>query len=134
MFVLEKEKRAENKATLHITGRDVEDMQINLEFDRDIKIWKFVSFASGEVKPPEKLINAVVSYLSVNKTFSGTASELSDGLKTVDETLLLTPNALSRALKENALLLEKRHNVKQEFRRSNGVRLISLTISADDCL
>jgi hypothetical protein len=62
---LEKEKRAENKATLHNTGRDVEDMQINLEFDRDIKIWKFVTFASGEVKPPEKLINAVISYLEL---------------------------------------------------------------------
>ncbi len=132
MFVLEKEKRAENKATLHITGRDVEDMQINLEFDRDKKIWKFVSFASGGDNPAEKLITTVATFLTGTGSFSGTASELLEKLKAVENSISLTPNALSRLLKEGALTLEKRHGIQQKFRRSNGIRLITLSISAGD--
>ena len=35
IYVLEKAKRVENAALLHVTGRDIEDMQLKLEFDRD---------------------------------------------------------------------------------------------------
>lgn len=48
MYVLEKDKRTANKATLHVTGRDIEDMQLLLEFDRDMTVWRFVSYLSGE--------------------------------------------------------------------------------------
>jgi RecA-family ATPase len=40
IYVLEKAKRIENGAILHVTGRDMEDMQIKLEFDRDPPVWK----------------------------------------------------------------------------------------------
>jgi len=37
--VLEKQKRIENAAILHVTGRDIEDKQIKLEFDWYPPIW-----------------------------------------------------------------------------------------------
>ena len=132
MFVLEKEKRAENKAVLHITGRDVEDMQINLEFDREMKIWKFVSFASGGDNPAEKLIAAVASFLSDGKSFNGTMSELLDALTAIDSSIVLKPNTLSRSLKEYALTLEKRYKVKMDFTRTKDARTISLSVGDDD--
>lgn len=48
IYVLEKAKRVENKARLHITGRDVEDNIIELEFDRSISTWHFIKYIKGD--------------------------------------------------------------------------------------
>jgi len=129
MFVLEKPKRAENKAILHITGRDVEDMQINLEFDRERKVWQFVSFANGGENPAEKLTTALVALLTIRKTLSGTATEIIKELKTVDDSLTVTPNVLSRMLKEHSLDLENTHKIKVSFTRTKKTRTIELTLN-----
>jgi len=44
LYVLEKDSRTDNKAKLHVTGRDIEDMQLLLEFDRATSTWRFISF------------------------------------------------------------------------------------------
>jgi len=114
MYVLEKEKRADNKATLHVTGRDIEDRQLLLEFDREMTVWQFLSYLSGE-KGEDSLVTAVVSFLKTGKAFDGTASELLERLKQADGGLSCTPNALTRKLKEQALTLEKRHGILMDF-------------------
>jgi len=131
MFVLEEAKRTENTAVLHITGRDVQDMQINLEFNRDDMVWRFVSFASGGDNPAGNLAAAVVTFISERKSFTGTATELLDGLKSVDDSINLMPNALSRQLKELDLTLSSRHRIQQKFGKSNGERYIALSIRDD---
>jgi len=130
MYVLEKERRAENKATLHVTGRDIEDRQLLLEFDREMTVWQFLSYLSGE-KGEDSLMTAVVSFLKNGKAFDGTASELLDSLKGVDGGLNCTPNALTRKLKEQALTLEKRHGILMDFQRKKDARLISLLFVGD---
>jgi hypothetical protein len=128
MFVLEKPKRAENKGVLHITGRDVEDMQINLEFDRERKIWQFISFATGGENPAEKLTTALAEFLTERKTFTGTATELITALKTIT----VTPNVLSRMLKEHVLDLENTHKIKVSFTRNKKTRIINLVMNDGD--
>jgi len=130
MYVLEKERRAENKATLHITGRDIEDKQVLLEFDRERTVWNFVSYLSGESQE-DAVLNAVVAYLSEHKTFDGTASELLECLSAKGLTLNNTPNTLTRRLKEHTLTLEKRHNILLSFTRKKDARLISLVLEGD---
>lgn len=131
MYVLEKDKRTENKATLYVTGRDIEDMQLLLEFDRDATVWRFVSYLSGE-KKPDGLAAALAAFLSSRSSFIGTATELLDGLRAVDSGLDYSPNSLTRAMKEQALSLEKRHNIKMTFTRTKSARLVSLSMSDDD--
>lgn len=131
MYVLEKDRRTENRATLHITGRDIEDMQLSLEFDRDMTVWRFVSYLSGE-QAEDKTVTALVSFLSSRKTFEGTASQLLDGLKETDGGLSATPNRLTRILKEQALTLEKRYNIALDFTRKKDARLISLVMGDGD--
>ena len=129
LYVLEKDSRTENKARLHVTGRDIEDMQIMLEFDRDKMVWRFVSYLNGE-KKESALAATLIAFLAGHGDFTGTATELLDGLKeyaAVD----LAPNALTRALKEQALTLEKRHGVTVAFSRKKNARLISLSAFGD---
>ena len=130
MYVLTKEKRAENSAILHVTGRDIKDKQLQLEFDRGRTVWNFVSYLSGETGE-DMLITALVSFLAEHKEFSGTASELLERLKSKDAGLPHTPNTLTRRIKEQALTLEKRHNILLEFTRKKDARLISLVLVGD---
>lgn len=125
MYVLEKDRRTENRAILHVTGRDIEDMQLQLEFDRDMTVWRFVSYLSGE-KTVDIVITVLVSFLSGQKSFNGTASELVNELKKVDGGFNASPNALTRMLKEHALMLEKRFHITMKFTRTKSERLISL--------
>ena len=131
MYVLEKDKRTENKATLHVTGRDIEDMQLMLEFDRDATVWRFVSYLSGE-KTEDGMATALASFLSSRSGFTGTATELLDGLRGIDSSLNYSPNSLTRAMKEQALLLEKRHHITMTFTRKRNTRLVSLSMCDDD--
>lgn len=131
MYVLEKDKRTENKATLHVTGRDIEDMQLLLEFDRDMTVWRFVSYLSGE-KSEDKTAAALVTFLSSRLSFQGTASELLDELRSIDSNIAASPNALTRAMKEQALTLENRHHIKIRFTRTNSARQITLLMNDDD--
>lgn len=131
MYVLEKDKRTENKATLHVTGRDIEDMQLLLEFDRDATVWRFVSYLSGE-KNEDSLCKTIAALLSSRSTFAGTATELITRLKEIDTNLSYSPNSLTRAMKEQALTLAKRYHVTMKFTRTNSARRIFLSLNDDD--
>lgn len=131
MYVLEKDKRTENKATLHVTGRDIEDMQLLLEFDRAMTVWRFVSYLSGE-KAQDGLAAALAAFLSAHGAFQGTASELLAGMNEAGHKLTYSPNSLTRAMKEQALTLEKGHHIAVNFTRTNSARTISLSIGDGD--
>lgn len=131
MYVLEKDKRTENKATLHVTGRDIEDMQLLLEFDRDATVWRFVSYLSGE-KNEDSLCKTIAALLSSRSTFAGTATELIARLKEIDPNRSYSPNSLTRAMKEQALTLAKRYHVTMKFTRTNSARRIFLSLNDDD--
>ena len=53
MFVLDKSKRCSTNATLYCSGRDIEDREIELSFDKDSCTWNFVSDSSDN---PEMLL------------------------------------------------------------------------------
>lgn len=131
MFVLEKEKRTDNKATLHVTGRDIEDRQLELEFNRETTVWNFLRYLSGE-PPQEGLSAALAAFLSSVRVFEGTATELLAGLKTGGCDLSYSPNSLTRAIKEQALTLEKRYHITVKFSRSGSARLVTLALHDDD--
>ena len=128
LYVLEKDSRTDNKAKLHVTGRDIEDMQLFLEFDRAASTWRFISFLREVEQSNEKLFAA----LKALGTFQGTATELAAALQALDGGLDLKPNSLTRTLKEQALTLEKRHGVAVRFTRTNNAKLISLSVGKVD--
>jgi hypothetical protein len=129
VFVLEKQKRTENAAILHVTGRDVEDMQICLEFDRDPPIWRFIGYGNNTGNGDDEVINAVCSFMAGRSGFIGTASELYAAMsdsKTVTGDSGITANNLTRKIKGHLLTLEKSHYIKVSFNRTNTSRLINL--------
>ena len=132
LYVLEKDKRTDTQAILHVTGRDIEDMQLLLEFDRAASVWQFVSFLTSAEKAEDKLAAALVSFLAEHGDFTGTATELLDKLKEIDDGITLAPNALTRILKEQAFILRGISGITVTFTRSKAARLISLSVAGDD--
>lgn len=137
IYVLEKQKRIENAAILHVTGRDIEDMQIKLELDRDPPVWRFTGYgskATGEIAP---IITAVSAFMSERDEFFGTATELfnalSDG-KIVTDKNGITANNIRSKIIEHLLTLEKSHKIKVSYGRTNGMRWIRLTKVTGDSL
>jgi uncharacterized protein YerC len=137
IYVLEKQKRAENAAILHVTGRDIEDMQIKLEFGREPPIWRFAGYGGDGGNGEDAAIAALREFMSDRPGFTGTATELlaaiRDG-KTVTSGSGITANNLSRKIRANLLTLEKSHCIKVSFTRSNTARLITLSKVTGDSI
>lgn len=130
-FVLQKEKRTDNKAILDIAGRDQQDQRMFLTFDRERCIWQLTKLETELWKePPDPLLDAVAQIVTASAPeWAGTASELAallDGLE-------LKPNALSRRLNVGVNRLLNEYGVAYECSRSHTSRLIRLTlIGCDD--
>lgn len=131
LYVLEKDSRTDSKARLHVTGRDIEDMQIILEFDRAESVWRFVSFLNDSEKKDDKFISTLIAFLADHKDFTGTATELLSGLQEYDGGIELKANTVTQRLKEQALTLKKSHGIKMDFIRKNSARLIKLSAFSD---
>jgi len=98
-FVLSKEKRTTNAATLDVTGRDQQDQRIHLVRNPQKLIWEFEK-SETEVwtEPPDPLLEKVSTVLSSDSSrWDGTASELSKLIG-----LDIKPNVLSLRLSINA--------------------------------
>jgi len=130
LYVLEKDSRTDNKAKLYVTGRDIEDMQLLLEFDRTDSVWR--SLTPHEYNDEGRLISALIAFIADRKEFIGTASELITGLKEFDTSFNLHPNNLSRIIKEQSPTLEKSYNIKVSFKRTNSARFIFLSAGDSD--
>ena len=98
-FMLYKENRTSNKATLEISGRDQQDQKIHLIRDEEKLCWNFEK-AETELwkEPPEPLLECIANLVTEeNPTWQGTATELIEKLG-----LDMKPNVVSLKLNVNA--------------------------------
>jgi hypothetical protein len=127
LYVPEKLCRDKTIAVLHVTGRDVEDMRILMELDRDTGVWQFISFTSP-TNDNEALFTALVEFLREHGEFIGTATELLDRLVERDSTITIAPNTLTRILKEQSANLRDWHGMEITFSRNKSSRLVAISL------
>lgn len=98
-FVMQKEKRTENKAVLEVAGRDQQDQQdqrLLLNFNRELCLWELTK-AETELwkEPDDPVLEAIAKVVSEEQQeWSGTATDL---LQQLPE-LTMQPNVLTRKL------------------------------------
>lgn len=127
-FLLQKEKRTSDSATLDISGRDQQDQRLHLRRDADRLIWQFEK-AEAELwkAPPDPLLEAVAAFVTPERaTWSGTATGLVELLG-----MDMKPNTLSMRLNVNAGRLMDEHNVRYANERSHAGRRITLTLLSE---
>ena len=123
-MVLIESKRGSRTAKLHCVGRDIENAEINLQFDSDLKKW-IVTDEPSDCKSKDNIfLAALYVYLKEHIDFCGTASELMNALKSVsDETFY--PNRVTRDLVQNGYTLRK-YGIDFQYKRTRNGRLIIL--------
>ena len=127
-FVLQKNARSANAASLHCTGRDIPDRTLKLELDEDDHVWKLLAdsktCSSASKISSLQLVQLFSALLSADPTYSGTPSALSAKIDP-DGSLGITPKKITRLALESVAALRE-NGILVSFRKSNGERLICL--------
>ena len=125
MFVLDKSKRCSTNATLYCSGRDIEDREIELSFDKDSCTWNFVSDSSDnpEMLLPVEMQNLIEMMKSIS-SFCGSNSDFVErytqftGREIKANSLKRMMNRWRSELEENGICFESR--------KQNNVRVIDI--------
>lgn len=137
IFVLKKEDRKSQEGTLYGTGRDIEDMEILLSFNKQKHIWEFVSCNAEEYKEDIRFFNNPLLILlkrfinEDNPSWTGKASELFARLlglvEDYDNTndLPQSPSALGKEVRNLSFRLAK-EGIYVGENRSGNKRTLSL--------
>ncbi|MBQ0038105.1 MAG: AAA family ATPase [Clostridiales bacterium] len=121
-FLLQKEKRTTNAATLDVSGRDQQDQRLYLNRNPEKLIWELERTEAELWKlPPEPLLELVAKQLSDDAPdWQGTPTELVS-LLGVD----MKPNALTMKLNINASRLLNEYGIRYESSRCHDGRRIT---------
>ncbi len=122
-FILQKEKRTSNKATLEVSGRDQPDQKLHLVRNTRTLLWELEQ-AETELwkEPPEPLLEQVAVFMTAdNAEWCGSPTELVEVLG-VD----MKANALSMKLNINAGRLFNEYGICYENKRCHDGRKIHL--------
>ena len=127
-FVLQKNSRLANVASLHCTGRDIPDRTLKLEFGEEDHVWKLLedskTCSSAYKFSTLQLVHLFSALLSADPTYTGTPSALSAKIDP-DGRLGITPKKVTRLALESVETLRENGILVKTY-RSNGKRLISL--------
>ncbi|MBD5095310.1 MAG: AAA family ATPase [Subdoligranulum sp.] len=123
-FVLEKEHRASDTATLYAIGRDIEYQEFTLRF-RDCS-WELVErksqeqLAAAEVPP---ILFRLVAFMKERREWSGTATELLAQMEETDT----APNIITKLLNEYHATVLRQNNIRYAYQRTKVGRRIVLS-------
>jgi len=125
-MVLQKPSRIGKAATLDITGREIADLQLKLEFEEN-KHWQFIEYGKEEPRDDaDKLLRAVQQLVSESRSWHGTPTELVDALGPVLPADT-KPHALTRKLNANTQTLAQQYGVSYRNTRTPDSREITLS-------
>lgn len=122
-FLLQKEKRTSNAATLDVSGRDQQDQRLYLSRNQERLIWELEKTETELWKePPEPLLERIAKSITEgNPNWNGTPSELVTFLG-VD----IKANVLTLKLNVNAGRLFNEYGIRYENSRGHDGRKVSL--------
>ena len=122
-FVMQKEKRTDNKAVLEVAGRDQQDQKLYLNFNRERCVWELTKTETELWKEPEDpLLEKIKELVTIDQPeWTGTATELVQILQ-----VEMQPNALSRKLNVSLERLILEYGIQYKTERGHDGRKIRL--------
>lgn len=123
-FVMQKEKRTDNKAVLEVAGRDQQDQKLYLNFNRERCVWELIKTETELWKEPEDPLLERIKELVTDEQpeWVGTATELVELLQ-----VEMQPNALSRKLNVSLERLLLEYGIQYKTERGHDGRKIRRT-------
>ena len=124
-FLLQKERRTDNAATLDISGRDQQDQRLYLSRDEERLVWR-LERTETELwrEPPDPVLEAVAALVMAERpAWSGTATDLAAALG-----LDMKANALAMRLNVRAGRLLYEYHIRYESARTHAGRTVTLSL------
>ena len=123
-MVLIENRRGSRNAKLYCVGRDIENCEMNLQFDGAAKRWRLTDDAAEPQSKDNVLLAAVYVFMKEHIHYEGTATELAKSLeeKCAGE---FYPNRITRDLVQNGYKL-KEYGIYFKYKRMHDVRKIIL--------
>jgi len=132
-FVLKKDKRSGNSATLFCVGRDIEYRELQLEFDKATHIWNLLSDSiTDEPQPTDEIIIHLSAVMESLLSFTGTATYLASEVEKMCGATVL-PSVLIKKMIRNQAELAKR-GITFDMKRTHDRKEISLHYERDGCV
>ena len=128
-FILRKEKRTSNAATLEVSGRDQPDQKIYLNRNPETLVWELEKTETELWKqPPDPLLENIADKIARgNSEWQGTPTELVDFLG-----VEMKANALTMKLNINAGRLFDEYGIRYQNKRCHDGRRVSLAFEQRD--
>lgn len=122
-FLLQKEKRTADTATLDVSGRDQQDQRLHLVRNNETLAWDFVRTETELWKEsPEPLLEEVAKHFTAdNPKWIGTPTELA-AILGVD----MKPNTITMKLNINAGKLYDEYGIRYESKRTHDGRRVMI--------
>ena len=129
-FILSEDVRGSGQAKLYCVGRDIEYREICLKRNEE-NIWEVVSdsFQNKDVLLQD-IVLLISDFMKEKESYIGTPTELST-LLSVQSGDQISSRLLSKHIRLNLEELQRR-SIHADFKKSNGKRIISLTVMRDD--
>lgn len=129
VFVLDKDKRNENKANLLCTGRDIEQREFQLSFNTENCTWDLINDSLENPIPtmPNEMID-FIEFMKLQKHFKGSNTDLVDSFNSSNG-YSLSAKSLKQMMNKFRYELED-NDVQFTSHRSNGQRLVEVSYPA----
>ena len=128
-MVLVETKRGSRKAKLYCVGRDIENAEINLMFDSDLKKWNVTDEPTASKNKDNIFLSAVYLFIKEKIHFEGTATKLVEQLKSVTDEEFFA-NRVTRDLVQNGYEMSK-YGIDFKHKRTHSGRIICLDYCAE---
>ena len=129
VFVLDKDKRNENKANLLCTGRDIEQREFQLFFNKDNCTWDLINDSLENPVPsmPQEMVD-FIEFMKLQKYFKGSNTDLANEFNQYSN-YNLTAKSLKQMMNKFRYDLED-NGIQFTSHRSNGQRLVEVSYQA----
>lgn len=126
VFVLDKDKRNENKVNLLCTGRDIEQREFQLSFNKENCTWDLINDSLENPIPalPTDMID-FIEFMKLKKYFKGSNTDLVDNFNSSNG-YSLSAKSLKQMMNKFRYELEE-NGVQFTSHRSNGQRLVEVS-------
>lgn len=126
VFVLDKDKRNESKADLLCTGRDIEQREFQLVFNKENCTWELINDSLENPVPtmPNEMID-FIAFMKVQKYFNGSNMDLVESFN-LSNGYSLSAKSLKQMMNKFRYQLED-NGIKFVSHRSNGQRLVEVS-------
>lgn len=130
IYLLSEDNRGSGCGTLFCTGREIEKVELQVQFDSESMRWVVLNDPTSKGNRESKVLAAVYVYIRMKKHFEGSATELIRELKSVSSEVFY-PNRITRDLfEEGHKLIDYR--ILFATKRDREKRIIILHYLEDD--